>query len=70
MVTTLFAHMPPPGDMDMLVLLLIFLGPFVLAGTLLIAAMVICIRSSRAAGVCVLLAALSFLIGCGIWWNA
>lgn len=49
-------------------LLLIFVGPFVLAGVLLIAALVVFFRHRRAAAVCLFLAVVFFLVGCSVWW--
>lgn len=63
----LFAHPPSPGEMR--VLLLIFFGPFILAGVLLLAAIVVCFWNRLAAGICLFCALVFFLIGYSIWWN-
>ena len=47
----------------------VLVGPFILAGIFLIAAIVVCFRNRRAAAVCLLLAAVSLLLGCAVWWN-
>jgi Leucine-rich repeat (LRR) protein len=66
LVQPLFALHPTPGES--LLLLLIFFGPFVIAGILLAATVVIWFRNRRAAALCLFSTVMLFLIGYGIWW--
>jgi internalin A len=63
----IFAHGFTSGEVRLLYVL--FYGPYILAGLLLIAAVAVCFWSRWAAAVCFFLAALSCLVGFSIRWN-
>ncbi len=63
---SLLAQICPVPDLRFL--FLIFFGPFILAGVLLLAALIASFRHRRAAVVCLLLAVAFLLIGCTVWW--